>query len=60
MSNKTYESRVLEILDNGDAVIEIPQEVMDEMGWKVGDVLDCFVEEDKLIIRKFPIAPNNY
>lgn len=60
MSNKTYESRVLEILDNGDAVIEIPQEVVDEMGWKVGDVLDCFVEEDKLIIRKFPIAPNNY
>jgi len=59
MSNKTYESRVLEILDNGDAVIEIPQEVMDEMGWKVGDVLDCFLEEDKLIIRKFPIAPNN-
>ncbi len=60
MSDKTYESRVLEILDNGDAVIEIPQEVMDEMGWKVGDVLDCFLEEDKLIIRKFPIAPNNY
>ena len=60
MSNKTYESRVLEILDNGDAVIEIPQEVMDELGWKVGDVLDCFVEGDKLIIRKFPIAPNNY
>lgn len=60
MSNKTYETRVLEILDNGDAVVEIPQEVMDEMGWKVGDVLDCFVEEDKLIIRKFPIAPNNY
>ena len=60
MSNKIYESRVLEILDNGDALIEIPQEVMDEMGWKVGDVLDCFVEEGKLIIRKFPIAPNNY
>ncbi len=60
MSDKTYETRVLEILDNGDAVIEIPQEVMDEMGWKVGDVLDCFVEEDKLIVRKFPIAPNNY
>ena len=60
MSNKTYETRVLEILDTGDAVIEIPQEVMDEMGWKIGDVLDCFVEEGKLIIRKFPIAPNNY
>ena len=60
MSNKTYESRVLEILDNGDAVIEIPQELMDELGWKVGDVLDCFVEDGKIIIRKFPIAPNNY
>ena len=60
MSDKTYEARVLDILDNGDAVVEIPQEVMDEMGWKVGDVLDCFLEEDKIIIRKFPIAPNNY
>lgn len=62
MSNKIYTSQVLEILENGDALVEIPPELMEQMGWKEGDVLDCYLESDTnaIIIRKFPIAPNNY
>ena len=37
---KTYTSKVLEIMENGDAIIELPQEMLDELEWKEGDVLD--------------------
>lgn len=60
MSNKVYTSQVLEILENGDALVEIPPDLMKEMGWKEGDVLDMQLENDMIVIRKFPIAPNNY
>ena len=60
MSDKVYTSEVLEILENGDAMVEIPLELMKEMNWKEGDVLDCYLENDTIILRKFPIAPNNH
>jgi hypothetical protein len=37
---RRYESKVLEILDNGDVVIEIPNELIDVLGWSVGDELN--------------------
>ena len=60
MSDKVYTSQVLEILENGDALVEIPPDLMEKMGWKEGDVLDMQLENDTIVIRKFPIAPNNY
>jgi len=59
MSDNVYTSQVLDILENGDALVEIPTELMEKMGWKEGDVLDCFLENEKIVVRKFPIAPNN-
>lgn len=38
--SKKYEAKVLEICDNGDAIVELPTELMEELGWEVGDVLD--------------------
>lgn len=38
--SKKFEAKVLEICDNGDAIIELPDEIMEEMGWKVDDKLD--------------------
>jgi hypothetical protein len=37
---KKYESKVLEILDNGDAIIEIPEELIDVLDWNIGDELN--------------------
>jgi hypothetical protein len=37
---KIYTSQVLEILDNGDAIIELPEELLKEMSWELGDTLD--------------------
>jgi antitoxin component of MazEF toxin-antitoxin module len=43
---KKYESKVLEILDNGDAVIEIPNELIDVLDWNIGDELNFVMLDD--------------
>ena len=49
---KKYESQVLEICENGDAIVELPDELCEEMGWKIGDVLDMKEKDGKIVIRK--------
>lgn len=49
---KTYHSEVLEVLDNGDAIIDLPQELLDEVGWKVGDNLTFSMENGYIILSK--------
>ena len=49
---KTFTSKVVEICDNGDAIIELPPELLEEMGWKEGDTLDISEKNGKIIIKK--------
>jgi AbrB family looped-hinge helix DNA binding protein len=49
---KRFTSKVLEICDNGDAIVELPPELLEEMGWKEGDTLDISDENGKIIIKK--------
>lgn len=48
--SKKYESRVLEICDNGDAIIEIPPELMEDLGWQVGDTIEIVEIQDRVIL----------
>ncbi len=50
--SKRYESKVLEICENGDAIIELPPELCEEMGWKEGDSLDISEKDGKIVIKK--------
>lgn len=50
--SKVYHSKVLEICDNGDAIIELTEELCDEMGWTVGDELDIQLEGETVVIKK--------
>ncbi len=54
MSNKSklFEATVVDVLANGDAIIELTQELCDEMGWTVGDNLDITMENGEVVIRK--------
>jgi len=52
---KTYTSKVLEICDNGDAIVELPDELMEEMGWKVGDNLKYEEKDGKVFIKNISI-----
>jgi bifunctional DNA-binding transcriptional regulator/antitoxin component of YhaV-PrlF toxin-antitoxin module len=49
---KTFTSKVLEICDNGDAIVELPPELLEEMGWKEGDILDISEKNGNIIIKK--------
>ena len=44
--NKRYIADVIEANDGtGDQILQFPQELVDEMGWKEGTVLNLEVEE---------------
>lgn len=49
---KTYESEVLKVLPNGDAVIGLPEELCVELNWNVGDSLDCQIVDGEIILKK--------
>jgi bifunctional DNA-binding transcriptional regulator/antitoxin component of YhaV-PrlF toxin-antitoxin module len=39
--------------DEGELYIELPPEVLDQLGWSIGDDLVWIVEEDgKILLRK--------
>jgi antitoxin component of MazEF toxin-antitoxin module len=47
---------VLEICDNGDAILELPPEMCEELQWKEGDTLNISLENDNIILKKVPNA----
>ena len=36
----------------GSAAIAIPPEVLDALGWKIGDTVEIYAEEQNVIIKK--------
>jgi antitoxin component of MazEF toxin-antitoxin module len=36
----------------GSAAIAIPPEVLNALGWKIGDVVDVYAEEQKITIKR--------
>ena len=50
--SNTYTSKVLEICDNGDAIIELPPELCEEMGWSEGTVLNIENKDGKIYISE--------
>jgi hypothetical protein len=57
MLNKTYTSKVLEICENGDAIVELPPELMNELGWQINDKLNMDMVAGAVIIEN--IDSNN-
>ena len=49
---KSYRSKVMDILPNGDAILELPPEMCEELGWKEGDTISITQEEGNIIIKK--------
>ena len=53
--SKRYNSKVLEICDNGDAIVELPDELMEELGWKVGDELDYQMKDGSVYVTNLSL-----
>lgn len=52
---KSYITKVVEICDNGDCIIEFPEEMMQELGWKEGDFLDFDVKDGQIFVRNLTL-----
>ena len=50
--SKVYTANVIDILENGDAVLELPDDMLKELGWDVGDVLNIDSVDGQVIISK--------
>jgi len=47
----TYTTKVLEICENGDAIVELPDELVKELNWEIGDVLDYEMKDQQVFIK---------
>lgn len=36
----------------GELILPIPEEIMEEMGWKIGDTLSFVIDGDQVVISK--------
>ncbi len=45
-----WTAQVIDILENGDAVVELPPDMLQILGWDEGDMLDISVDENNRII----------
>ena len=50
--NKTYTSKVLEICENGDAILELPPEMCEDLQWKEGDTLNISLDNNQIVLKK--------
>lgn len=48
----SYTANVIEICENGDAILELPQEMLDELGWDVGTVLNIEEQNGQITINR--------
>jgi predicted HAD superfamily Cof-like phosphohydrolase len=53
--SKVYESLVVEVLKNGDGLIDLPEEMTKELGWEINDTLNFTVENDSIIIKNLSL-----
>lgn len=56
--NKTYLGQVVEVLPNGDGILELDPELVKELGWEVGDELDYNMKDGKIYITNLTKEKN--
>lgn len=53
-SRNTWQGCIVDAGDgSGDGILELPDELMEQLGWKIGDTLALAVNtENELVVRK--------
>jgi antitoxin component of MazEF toxin-antitoxin module len=36
----------------GSAAVALPPEILEAMGWKIGDSVEVYAEENKIVVKK--------
>ena len=58
MSNKIHTLPVKYCDESDDMFLELPPEILDNMGWKIGDTLKWVIDDDGNILLKKPKYEN--
>jgi hypothetical protein len=56
---KTYTANVAEICENGDAILELPPELCEDMGWKEGTVLNIELVDGQVVLSEVIVDEKN-
>jgi len=56
--SKTYKTRVIAADCFGDAIVHIPDELVKELGWMVGDELDFQIDGESVIVKNLTKEKN--
>ena len=46
-----YTTKVTEICENGDAIVELPDELVKELNWQIGDTIDYEMKNEAVYIK---------
>ena len=46
-----YTAKVTEICENGDAIVELPDELVKELNWQIGDTIDYEMKNEAVYIK---------
>jgi len=57
--SKTYEATVVAIDCFGDAIVQLPDELVESLDWRVGDVLDYELKDKQVIITNLTKEERN-
>ena len=57
--SKTYQAEVLRIDASGDAVVQMPDELVEKLDWRVGDVLDYKLDNGSIVITNLTKEERN-
>ena len=55
---KKYDAEVVEICENGDAILQFSDEMMQDLGWKVNDVLSISMKNGVVYIKNITKHPD--
>ena len=56
---KKYNAEVVEICENGDAILQFSDEMIQELGWKVDDVLSISMVDDAVHLKNITQHPKS-
>ena len=54
---KKYSAEVVEVYENGDAILQLPDDLIEDLGWKVDDVLTMTMVDGAVHIKNITKHP---
>ncbi len=56
---KKYSAEIVEICENGDAILQFSEEMIQDLGWKVDDVLSISMVDDAVHLKNITQHPES-